>query len=384
MKNTTRASHSRNSESICNYYNLAHPVFLVCLMVFFALFTSCSSSSPGASDEGNTGDVAGNVLGKSGGSLIVNDPSSSLCGAGIEIPKDALGGDVSFSINETPLPIPLPGGLIQSGPCVSFYPHGQAFKRRASVFLPYHDSGNDGLVDGIGLSENRASVFYFNPASGKWEKQPVSYRSLSSNRAGIKTDHLSTFIVAIDETDPDDGGDVPTDTALVPGEYFTGPAEYTFKDGQWVLWPKGCINNESVRCGQSWNLTLTYRGTGFYAVIDRYTTMTGGYQVAVSDDFKSALVDVFAIPEFEKVKASGDAALWTWQAQFEKDHSTLTKYRVLDDSSLEAGSVAGEKIYADVEVVDKRTIKIDWKITANKDLIPGDILVVIFEAVYNG
>ena len=42
------------------------------------------------------------------------------------------------------------------------------------------------------------------------------------------------------------------------------------------------------------------------------------------------------------------------------------------------------KIYADVEVMDNRTIKIGWTIKANEDLVAGDMLVVIFEAVYNG
>lgn len=358
---------------------------MACLPLFFMFISSCSSSQSSSAEEDGGSDITnGHVIGKSGGSVAVTDSSSPAFGAEIKILKESLPGDVSFSVEETALPASLPQGIKQAGPCVSFYPHGQNFKRKASIYLPYYDSGNDGLIDGLGQSEKKAAVFYFNPQSGQWEKQANSYRSLSSNRVGIKTGHLSTFIVALDETVPDTGGDVPTDTTLVAGEYFTGPAEYTFRNGEWVLWPKGCVNDETVRCGQSWNLTVTYRTEGLYAVIDKYTTMTGGYIVNVADDYKSAVIDVFEIPEFEKVKNSGDAALWTWAAQFEKDHTHLVKYRVLEDSSIEAASVAGEKIYADVEVVDNRTIKIDWKVTANEDLIPGDILVVLFEAVYNG
>lgn len=381
MKNTIRVKHLKNSASQFNGFFLKKQALAIILsgLVFTALACS-SSSSDGAADK--PVHVAGQVIGRSGGSFFVAD-GSSVTGAEIEIPKESLSADTLFQINESSLPAPLPQGVDKAGPCISFLPHGQVFKRKANLFLPYQDTDNNGVLDSAGSNEKRSSVFYYNPNSGRWEKQNTSYRSLSSNRIGIQTDHLSTFLVAVDQTtpDPETGDEVP---ALVKGEYFTGPAEYTLKEGVWVIWPKGCIKDESIRCGQSWNLTVTYRNDGLYAVIDRYTTMTGGYKISVADDYKSGVINIFDIPEFEKVKRSGDVALWTWAAKFEKDHTHATKYRVLDDSSVEAANVTGEKIYADVEIVDSKTIKVAWKIKADTDLIPGDILVVIFEAVYNG
>lgn len=384
MKNFIRVRLLKSLDSLYNMRYAGRAVSVVCMLAFsFSVFSCSSSSVSGVEEEAKPGQIVG-VIGRSGGNLSVSDSSSAVSGAEIEVPKEAISGDVQFSIDESYLPQPLPSGIKQIGPCVSFFPHGQKFKRKASIFLPYTDSDNNGLIDGGGDSEKKATVFYFNPEIRQWEKQSTSFRSFSSNRTGIKTDHLSTFLLAVDESVPDTGNDNNVDPALVAGEYFTGQAEYTFKNGEWVLWPKGCIVNETVRCGQSWNLTVVYKTDGLFAVIDKYTTMTGGYPVDVSSDFKSAVINVFDIPEFEKVKRSGDAALWTWSAQFEKDHTRVRKYRVLDDSSLEAAAVTGEKIYADVEVFDAQTIKVDWKVPADTDLIPGDILVVIFEAVYNG
>ncbi len=383
MKNSIKARLLKSLASLYNMEKIGGPLSVVCMILLgLSIFSCSSSSSVGGVEEEEEEVRSGQIIGRSGGSLSVSDPSSELSGAEIVIPEEAVLSDVQFSINSSSLPGPLPSGIKQVGPCVSFYPHGQQFKRKASIFLPYKDSDNDGFFDGGQGSEKKAAVFYFNPQTMKWEKQATSFRSLSSNRTGIKTDHLSTFLIAVDETVPDTGDtDIPP---LVAGEYFTGGAEYTFRNGEWVLWPKGCIVDKSVRCGQSWNLTVVFRLEGLFAVIDKYTTMTGGYSVDVADDFKSAVINVFDIPEFEKVKRSGDAALWTWSAQFEKDHTRITKYRVMDDSSLEAAAVTGEKIYADVEVVDAQTIKVDWKVQADTDLIPGDILVVIFEAIYNG
>lgn len=43
------------------------------------------------------------------------------------------------------------------------------------------------------------------------------------------------------------------------------------------LLAKGCLADESIRCGQHWTVTVTYGANGLYGVLDRFVTMSGGY-----------------------------------------------------------------------------------------------------------
>lgn len=383
MRNTIREKPLKNLESLYEKKMTVHASAAAVIFVLFLISCSSSPESGGISENEEKPEAIqyNRIIGKSGGSLLVSDPSSVADGSEIVIPVDALSEDISFSIKGSDLPAPLPQGTRQAGPCVSFHPHGQRFSRKASIYLPYNDSDNNGIIDGFQKKEKSASVYYFDTENHQWEKQTTGYRSFSANRAGIKTEHLSTFLVAVDETSEDT--ETSTQTTFQAGEYFTGQPEYKYQNGERVLSPVGCIDNPSITCGQSWNLSVLYRTDGgLSAVLDKYTTMTEGYNIPFSDDYRSAVIDVFEY--FDKVRESGDAALWTWRVQFEKDHTRLAKYRVLDDASIEAETVEGNKIYANVEVMDNRTIKIGWTIKANEDLVAGDMLVVIFEAVYNG
>lgn len=88
---------------------------------------------------------------------------------------------------------------------VLFDPHGQIFARKAAIRLPYKDSDNDGIIDGLACSEKNAAVFYFNRKQKNAGKAGSPVQILHSNTIVIKTDHLSTFIVAADIETTDAG-----------------------------------------------------------------------------------------------------------------------------------------------------------------------------------
>ena len=98
---------------------------------------------------------AADVVGPEGGVVAVEDTTSPIYGAKIEVPAGALDEAIVLTMKEKdPAETALPEKLMHVGPVVDFGPDGTQFQSNVTVTLPYYDNDNDGYLDGTGVHEN--------------------------------------------------------------------------------------------------------------------------------------------------------------------------------------------------------------------------------------
>jgi len=262
---------------------------------------------------------------------------------------------------------------------------------------------NNGIIDGTNTSEDKVKLIYFNEASGKWEDAAIVNRNAQGNLVEAETNHFSTFLVAIDSTagGSDNSGNT---TGYMSGEYFVGSPDYRISgDGNKELIVKGCIGEDISGCAESggcrpcgshYVLTITATDGGIKAVVDKRSTYTGGVPATINADGTGFIFDAASV--FEKIKNSGDAALWTWRCEFISEHTRLRNYVACDDTSVDTiCSIAGVRIIPKIDVVDESKIQfglgfdISDGFNASGKPLPGntfasgDMIAVRFEANYN-
>lgn len=70
---------------------------------------------------------------------------------------------------------------------------GYQFLKDITIFIPYDDENNDGIVDGTNINENDLVVKWFNPQTGQWEALYYSVVYPDENIVSAKVNHLSLF-----------------------------------------------------------------------------------------------------------------------------------------------------------------------------------------------
>jgi len=270
-------------------------------------------------------------------------------------------------------PSPLDTEIIQAGDCINFSPEGLLFKKNVILGIPYYEKFSD-LSSKIGVK-------YYDPILTKWTEVTIKNTDPDKNIVYFETNHFSNYISYVEEELP-----YSPETELVKGEYFTGkPYYYTNSDGTTQLRIKGCINKKGAMCAEPWHLSMfLYNGNKLIKIVDRFFTLNhlSGYPAELSED--GSFITFNSWEMFPKVLKSGDARLWDWQCEFVKEHTTLLNYDIYsDDDPQFIQDQAGERIYAKIEAVDQKNIKIEWDINIVPQLKPGKILSIRFEARYN-
>jgi hypothetical protein len=338
--------------------------FFVCFLLLGCMLGACTDGGGGGAQS-----QGGSSVGSEGGTV-------ALSGAKVYIPPNALSAEEFIDLKVVPLPKALPAGYMAAGPCVSFTPEGVTFSQQATIYLPYEDANNDGIVDGKGVPETKVKVLYYNQAAGAWEWMPMQGCEEDGNLALAQTGHFSTYLAVIDTGDAtplDPGTDTGT-TSLTSGDCLVGNGNknnpYGYEDS--------CF---------SFNLTVTRRESGMLALVDRYATFVQtGIPATISPEGDSATFD--AASAFAKVQQSGDAGLWGWEAEFVPEHTYLKEYDVVDDA-LAGTDPSATGIYCQIEAVDANMVKITWQINLYEQIVyimspggGGHALVVRFRAFF--
>jgi len=383
---------------------------LVAIAAGLLLFTACDTGSDGT----DSSPAPPRAVGPDGGTVEVVDSASPVFGAKVVIPPGALSEQQVITIEPVDPPAALPEGYMPAGDYVSFKPDGCTFKCPVAVSIPYNDRENDGIIDGTGIPESRAGIFYFNEDTGSWEQVAVTDRDAGRNIITAATAHFSTYLVPVDQTGNGAGnGDSDTTTTILPGEYFVGTPIYRVNsDGSRELVALGCLDQDQRacyeadtcrQCGTPYVLTvrpeITDNGTVLGAVIDRFATRSGGYPAAVNAEGTCASFDIADASDyfpFPKLRSSGDAEAWEWRSEYVISWTQLNGYKACSDDTHTAicDSAQGRKfctIKASGTVVTI-CFGVDLSDDVNKQGLPmpnafiGNygMLPITFEAWYKG
>jgi hypothetical protein len=123
------------------------------------------------------------VVGPGGGEVVVTDPASSIYGAKIEIPEDALSQDTTITITVVELPSPLPVDMEAIGPTVDLGPDGLILDAPIMLSFPATNYPSEENVS-IGIA-------YFNNESGEWELLPPLGYVAETNNLTFLVDRFS-------------------------------------------------------------------------------------------------------------------------------------------------------------------------------------------------
>ena len=139
------------------------------------------------------------VIGSSGGTASVEDPSNPLFGTKIEIPSGSLDKPYIITISESPMASNisdvLRSDLMIAGPLVDFGPKGLAFSNPALVTIRYYDLDNDGYLDGTRIPEANLKAIMLDDEGAETDINVVS-QDLVGNTLLVTMPHF-TSVVAI-------------------------------------------------------------------------------------------------------------------------------------------------------------------------------------------
>jgi hypothetical protein len=161
-----------------------------------------SDGTPGVVTEGGKYEVIQKKLSRIVSGTILDNGNVIL-----EIPPDAIDGEVVISI----IPKPTPPGLnVVDGTTYEFGPHGFVFKKGVRLTFKYDDSDQDGKVDGTNIHEGNIGIFYYDGWDWLW----VSSTKVdgAKNTVSATIDHFSIY--ALGEGGPDFAEDLVEDLIL--------------------------------------------------------------------------------------------------------------------------------------------------------------------------
>ncbi len=380
----------------------------VAIALVLMLMSHACGGGGGSGENGETPGTnitqAASVIGIDGGEVMISGSGSPADGAKVIIPESALVEDNTITISHGETDIDTPDEIDPAGGQIDFGPDGLRFLLPVHISIPYSDDDNDGIIDGTNIAENNVKLIYYNEESGEWEKIAVINRNAQVNLVEAETSHFSTYLVAIDSSIAAGDDDDSTASGYASGEYFVGSPEYRVSgDGNEELIVKGCIGQDYSACSESGNckpcgshyvLTVKGRDGTIKAVVDKRTTYTGGVPAAMNSDGTGFIFDAASV--FEKIKNSGDTALWAWRCEYITEYTRLPNYVACNDTT--AGVVctdAGDRILPSIDIVDETTILFNLGIdisdrsnASNEPLVSnnfatGDMIAIRFEANYN-
>nr|MBC8465675.1 hypothetical protein [bacterium] len=130
-------------------------LFTVLIIVMVALvYNSCKKDNE--EEPPPTGPVYTNgegEIGPIGGTVKIEDPSSPINGASVQIPAGALSGNVTIKISKAPIGTYLPGD--SSLTLIKMEPAGLVFQQPVTLGIPYTKYSNP----------SNLTIFYYNPDS---------------------------------------------------------------------------------------------------------------------------------------------------------------------------------------------------------------------------
>lgn len=138
-------------------------------------------------------EVAGEV-GNQGGIISVSDSQSDIFGARIDILPETLSEDTVLTIAHVENSGGLPPESPVAGEALDFGPDGSTFSSPVSLFLPYDDANNDGILDGTTIPEENVTIMGFDDLLEQWEELPVTNLDTVVNLVEVSTVHFSKFI----------------------------------------------------------------------------------------------------------------------------------------------------------------------------------------------
>ncbi|WP_179953238.1 hypothetical protein [Desulfobotulus mexicanus] len=321
-----------------------------------------------------------------GGSLKVTDRASSIFDAGITLPVNALYSAETIEIRPTPLPAPLPAGKKAAGPAVAFSPGGLNFKAPAVLTLPYGEK----TADGSRIHDYQVHARYFNPDKRKWESMPLKSRDIENKTISFESSHFSVYIASVETPDTD----FPAyPQKLTQGEYFVHPPEFRLENGEHVLIEKGRINRPGIQAGTPFHLYVRFYEKALLALVDQQASVNtkAGHRAVFTEDGTGVILDTF--PVFEKIRASGDARLWRWEAVFVAELTRLVNYKTVDEQNPYVQPFPeNQRLYAQIEAINEREILISWNFDLPMEMEseiykqnPRDqTLCIAFEATFLG
>ena len=388
----------------------ARPLLVAALALLLAGY-SCGGGGGGGGEGGGGSNTVPeiekvqSVIGAGGGELMMENTGSPADGAKVIIPESALAADHTITISYGETDIDAPAGIDPAGGEIDLGPDGLQFLLPVHISIPYLDDDNDGIIDGTGIAESKVKLIYYNEADGNWEEIAVVNRNAERNLVEAETYHFSTYLVGVDPAaGGGSGGSGGTAQGYEAGEYFVGPPEYRVSgDGNRELIVKGCIAQDNSACSEGGNcrpcgshyvLTVTADNGPIKAVVDKRATHTGGVPATINEDGTGFIFNAASV--FEKIRNSGDAALWTWRCEFITEHTHLRNFLACDESNPKTiCSAAGVRIVPRIDVVDESNIQFGLGIDisdgydAGGKPVPGnafyagDMIAVRFEANYN-
>ncbi|MBI5359322.1 MAG: hypothetical protein HZA48_01930, partial [Planctomycetes bacterium] len=141
---------------------------------------------------------AGGIIDSAGGTITVTNSVSSILGASLTVPPNAVSSPVTLYILSS-LPLtPFPSYLVVPvGPAVEFGPSGTAFAVPPVISMPYQTA-----MLPANMPESAIHLYYYNPVTQLWEK--LSNTSLDTvNKLVIaETPHFSLYQAGAGIVDP--------------------------------------------------------------------------------------------------------------------------------------------------------------------------------------
>lgn len=102
------------------------------------------------------------LIGSEGGVIEVADPHSPLLGVGVHIPEGTFAGEalVTISVQDNSPSKPLPQGVVQEGPCISFESSDHDFQGPVYINIPF---------EGERQEDETRLVYTYNESREEWE-----------------------------------------------------------------------------------------------------------------------------------------------------------------------------------------------------------------------
>jgi hypothetical protein len=138
--------------------------------------------------------VGQGIVGEQGGRVSVEDTTTALLKAAVDVPFGALSENRIINISEVEAPA-FPPNLIGMGSPVHFGPEGLQFNAPVTLNIPYTQED----LDKAGITDpNQIDVYTFDTTTLAWEKLPGSKTVDANNRLiMIDVDHFSIFQLGI-------------------------------------------------------------------------------------------------------------------------------------------------------------------------------------------
>ncbi|MDY0163072.1 hypothetical protein [Desulfobotulus sp.] len=358
------------------------PLNILCLCLCFFLYActenaTSQKASPPTPEPGSY--AAALSMDSRGGVLQVTDPDNPVFRAAVSIPENQLSSPTTIRIRDIAMPAPLPTPLRAAGPAVDFGPDGLLFTPPALLTLPYLSRFANGTL----VPDYQVGVRYYDPVARQWTPMPVKKRDRENKTVSFESRHFSVYIAAV-EAPGEDPFTYPRELRV--GEYFLGTPEFRLENGEYILIEKGRIGRPGIPAANPFHLLAHFHPReGLILGVDQLPSVneTAGYRARFTEDGTGGILDTFTM--FEKIRASGDARHWRWEAVFILDYTRLNNYVAVDPQDPHAPAFPeAQRIYAAIEALNAREVLISWGIDLPAEMDRGNLLCIAFEATYLG